>query len=231
MIDNEKPLEGQDQPSTPSEGETPEGQPKGRTAEDRIDELLSKNKEMLEKLEERDEKVTELEERLNQMPVPTPLPSIPQSPDVQKAIDFLKKEGKFIDAQELESRLKGVQDRMYLDSEHIRLETKLHGEDGKPKYDRAKVEEFMRQRGIYDAETAYEKLYRTELLDWEIKKFETDRKKKPYIAQTKSTAGSEAEEQTITREKVAEWIKTPEGRLRYEHNRSKILQLLAEGKF
>ena len=220
--------------SAPSEGEAQpevgETQPKGRTAEDRINELLSKNKETLERLERAEGRVEELE--LRQVPAPqaTPQDTTTKDPKVKEAVSFLKSEGKFVDEDYVEKRLRTIQDRMIADSEHQRLENLYDGEDGRPKYDRLKIEEYARKTGVWNFPAAYDQLYKDELFDWTVKKMESDRKQKPYVARPSSTQGSQTEENTITREKISGWLKTPEGRTKYEQNRGKILKLMAEGK-
>lgn len=235
--ENANPLEGKDQPSAPSEGAAPEGseERRGRTAEDRIDELLSKNKQMEEELKSRPtrEEFDSLKSKLETVPTPPPVaPEEPQSPDVQKAIDFLKSKGKFVDEEKLRKEMQFVKDQMYLDSQHQRLENKYDGSNGMPRYDRAKADEYMRSHPVYDPEIAYEQIYKDELLDWNIKKLESDRKKKPYIARPSSTSGTQTDDNALTREKVQEWVSnpTPENRQRYEQNREKILKLMAQGK-
>lgn len=213
-------------PASPSDADPnldPNGsEPGKRSAEARINELLSKNKELIEE-------VQGLKVKIDTLPVPTPItPPQPDNPEVDKAIKYLKQTGKFVDQNDLEERVRVIQDRMTLDSEHQRLENIYDGSDGRPKYDRNKAEEYMRKNGGMPS-AAYKLMNETELLDWTIKQAEEGRKKKPYIAKPSSTAGIR-DDNTITREKIAESMKTPEGRMWYEQNRKEILTLQGEGK-
>lgn len=195
--------------------------PGKKSAEARINELIAKNKELANKLDTIEEKMAP--------PPPPPIDSTQElTPEVQKAVSYLKKLG-FVTKEEQDKKIREVQDRAYLDSEHGRLENRFSGSDGRPKYEKKEVEDYMRKRGIYDPEAAYEQLYKKELFDFELKQYDEGRKKKPFVQKGGSSAGSR-EDSTITREKIADWIKTPEGRLKYEQNREKILKMMAEGQ-
>ena len=221
-----------DQSSTPSDGESTDGQPKGRTAEDRIDELLSKVKSATDELTTANSKISDLEARVSSQPVPTPPVEEPASPDVEKAIEFLKSKGKFVDETQLKKEMQAIQDRQFLDNQHQKLESSFDGADGRPKYDRSKTEEYMRTHPVYDPEIAYEQIYKDELLDWNIKKLEGDKRKKPMSTRPSSTSGTETENSTLSREKLKEWLDnpTPENKMKIERNRDKFLKLMAEQK-
>jgi hypothetical protein len=85
----------------------------------------------------------------------------------------------------------------------------------------------MRQNGVYNPEVAYKALHEAELFDWGLKKTEEKRKQRPYVERQGSTVSRD--DNTITRETISEWMKTPEGRAKYERNRDKILKLMQEG--
>ena len=203
---------------------------KGRGADDRIQELVARNKELAQKNEQIVGKLETIEKKISSIPVPTP-PIVKEDPNPQldQAVDVIKKRGKLADTQYVDEKLKAIEDRMILDSEHRRNEQAYDGTDGRPKYDRYQVEEYMRKNGIYNAQAAYDEMHKAEILDWEIKKYEKERTKKPFVAKTSSTSGN-VDDQTITREKVNEWLSTPEGRVKYEQHRKEVLQLMAEGK-
>ena len=198
-------------------------------ASERIQELIARNKELALKNDEISGKLDKIEEKINTIPVPAPPPIKEQTPQVKEAVDFLKKEGKFVDESDLDNKLKAINDRMILDSDHSKFEGAFNGADGRPKYERVAVEDYMRKNGIFNPQAAYEQMNKTELMDWEIKKYEKERGKKPFVAKPSSTADI-AEDNTITKEKVAGWLKTAEGRLEYERHRKEVLQLMAEGK-
>jgi len=201
------------------QGTETEQQAGKRSAEARIHELLAKNKELEAKLDAVEAKIA---------PVQAPAPTTKQPPEVQKAVDYLKELG-FVQKKDQEEAIRAIEDRLVLNNEHMRLESKYSGEDGRPKYDRAAIEEFMRKRGIYDAEVAYETLNKPEIFDWQLKQYESERKNKPFVQKPAATTGVR-EEKTITPEKISEWLKTPEGRVKYEQNRDKILGMLQKGE-
>jgi len=220
-------LESESTPSTETETSsevTDEGetrQPGKKSAEARIHELLSENKELEGRLKRVEEKLVS----------PTPLSTSTQptvTPQVQRAIDYLKELG-FVKKEDLEEREKATENKMVLISEHQRLENRYSGSDGRPKYERSEIETYMRKHAIYDPDAAYSLLHKSELLDWEIKKYEADKKKKPFVIRP-SSSGNSREDNIITSEKISEKLKTPEGREWYEKNRKKILTLMAEGK-
>lgn len=200
--------------------------PRKRTAEARINELVGEIKELREKLESKDEEVE------SKIPAPTsPAPSAPTqlSPEAENAINILKERG-FVTKEEIDSRIEEVKNRQVLDTEHMKLEGKYSGSDGRPAYDKSKIETFMRKRGIYDPEAAYKIMNEDELLDWQLKQSEGTVKKGLTVEKGGSTAGAVADKNTITAAMIAEKMQTPEGRAWYEKNRDKILTLVAKGQ-
>ena len=216
--ENPVDLENDQSPSD----DQPEDKPGKKSAEARINELLSKNKEL-------ENKLITIEEKLAPPPPPAPKDSNQElTPDVKKAVETLKKIG-FVTREEQDKKLQQIQDRAFLDAEHVKLENKYDGSDGKPKYVKKDVEKYMQERGIFDSEAAYKLMFEKELLDFEMKRYEDNRKKKPFVQKPGSSAGTR-EDNTITREKIAEWMKTPEGRLKYEQNSAKILKMMANNE-
>ena len=223
-----------DEIETPSDdfdfNETLDETPSKKSAEARINELVAKNKEISEQLKD---VTSKLDESKNIQPVPTPTPTpqavMEQSPEVKKAVEVLKKEG-FVTTEDVEAKLREVEDRRLLDGAHQTLELKYGGEDGRPKYDRSKIEETMKARAIYDPEVAYKALYETELLDFALKQAEEEVKPKPFSERAGSSGGQQLEERSITRAKIAKAMETPAGRAWYERNQLKILDLMAKGQ-
>lgn len=208
-------------PSQSEEEVVPEEEKKPSAAEERINQLVGKIKEFEEKLE-----------AAKQQPVVPANNESNITPEMQKAVDYLKSL-EFVrldDVKKIVAEETGkVRDRFALDTEHMRLVNTYSGSDGRPKYDQEEVEKFMRERAIYDPQVAYEQLHKTELFDWEMKQHEEQSKKQPYVEKKGSTTATR-EENTITREQIADWMKTPEGRLKYEKNRTKILSLVQQGQ-
>ena len=202
------PVEGEEQVSLGGEA------PSKKSADARINELIAETKRLNERLTEYDKKV------------PMPPVSPQTTPELQKAVENLKKVGRFVDEDALDNKVKQIEDRMVLNAEHSHLEGVYGGSDGRPKYDRRTVEDYMRTHGYFEPEAAYKMMYEPELLDWNLK--QTSLKKRPYTAPPSgpSTGG----EETLSREKIAEMQKSPNWKGWYEKNREKILLLMAQGQ-
>ena len=118
---------------------------------------------------------------------------------------------------------------MILDTEHTRLSQEIDGEDGRPKYDQKKVEDYMRKKGIYLPEAAYEYMHRDELRDFYAKQT-GDAKSAPESDLPGSPGASRQGDGKITRESIRAKQNTPEWKSYYETNRAKILSLMQKGQ-
>lgn len=194
--------------------------PGKKSAESRIQELIAHNKKLEEKLDLALSRTA---------PTPPPTREEPMTPDQEKAVEYLKSIG-FVQRDDLANSERTINGKIELNMEHGRLENSFTGEDGRPKYDRQKVESYMTRNGIYNPEIAYKAMHEAELLDWAFKnaKRDSQRDTRPKI-KGGSTGGSQGGE-TLTRETLAEWIKTPEGRIKYEKNRVKIMEMMKNGQ-
>lgn len=195
-----------------------------RTVQSRIDELSGK-------LKESEKRVQELESRVTENKVPAPQAVVESTPEAQKAITYLENLG-FTRKGAIEEKIKTIEERIELNTEHSRLGSEYDGSDGRPKYEKSKIERYMRDRGIFDPEVAYKAMNETELLDWHIKKAGSGEKKRPYIEKPGGGGVSRSSDNQITREKLQEVANnpTPVNRAWYEKNRNKILQMMAEGQ-
>lgn len=192
--------------------------PNKKSAEARINELTAELRTTQD----------ELRGMKEERKVPTPPPDRPVTPEVQKAVGALR-DLKFVQEDDLNKKIQEIEDRLALNTAHLRLEGSYDGSDGRPKYEKSAVEGYMRQNGVYNPEVAYKAMHETELLDWALKKAEGSTKKRPFVERPGSP-GSNRDDNTITREKIAEALKTPAGRDWYEQNRDKILELTAKGQ-
>lgn len=193
-----------------------------KSAEARISELVAEVKATKEELKALKDKET--------TPPPPPAPDKKDvAPEQQKAVEYIKGLD-FVQKSDVEEKIKAIEDRLALDNEHNRLASGYDGADGRPKYDKAKVEEYMRTHAVYDPEIAYKSLNETELLDWHMKKANPDDKKKPFVERPGGGSSSRGDN-SITREKLAEVSANPSpaNRAWYERNRNKILELMADG--
>lgn len=204
---------------TPGSGDEPQPQ-KGRAAQ-RIGELIRENKSLREQLEGPDEEP--------KTPLIPQAPVTGDTPELQRARDFLKNLG-YAPASEIKETVKdeiqGMEARMILDSEKMRLESSYNGSDGRPKYDHESVMKHARQTGIYNPEAAYKNLYEAELLDWAIKNAQGSGS--TFVEKPTSSAAPETGQ--LTRESIARILSTPEGRKWYDENRLKILSALSKGE-
>lgn len=202
---------------TSSEGSTGEPAGKGRNAEARINQLLSKVKELEDKLNE-----------VSQTKTPEPVPGQKMTPEMERAAQQIASLG-FPDESTVNKKIKALEDRIILDTEHSRLERQYDGSDGRPRYIRNDVEKFMRERAVYNPEIAYDQMYKKELLDYEIKQAQ---KEKPATPESQSPSGQRPAggEGILTREVIREKMTTPEWREFYSQNRDKILTLMQKGQ-
>lgn len=195
-----------------------------RSAQARIDELTGRLKEQEKELKELKTKV----------PEKTPMPPVnnPEaSPEAQRVIAQLESLG-FTRKDTVDKELRTIEERIELNAEHLKLSNEFDGSDGRPKYDKTKIESFMRDRGIYDPEAAYKIMNEAELLDWNLKKADAGSKKRPYVEKPGGSGVTRSTETQITKEKLQEVANnpTPANRDWYERNRNKILQMMAEGQ-
>ena len=209
---------GSDHKGTDTEGDSGEPTGKGRNAEARINQLLSKVKDLEDKLQE-----------VSQTKTPDPVPGkTAMTPEMEKAAEQITRLG-FLDEKSVNQKIKSLEDRIILDSEHARLEGLYDGSDGRPRYDRAEVEKFMRGKAVYNPEIAYDSLYKKELRDWDIKQAQ---KEKPATPDSQSPSGQRSQkgDGILTREIIREKMTTPEWREFYNTNRDKILTLMQKGQ-
>lgn len=205
--------------NTVDDGSESENVPGKKSAEARINELVSEVKSTKEEL---------LRMREEQRRVPTPPTDSKQlTPEVQKAVEYLKNLG-FQQSSDVEAKVREIEDRMELNTAHLRLESSYDGSDGRPKYDKQSVEEYMRRNGVYNPEVAYKAMHETELFDWALKKAEGNTKKRPFVERPGSP-GSIRDDHTITREKIAEKVNSGD-RQWYEDHRDQIRELMAKGQ-
>lgn len=194
-----------------------------RTAEARINELTGQLKEAQQELKE-----------LKTQSVKTPMPPVntpESSPEAQKIIAQLESLG-FTRKGAVEEKIKTIEERIELNTEHARLSNEYDGEDGRPKYDKTKIESYMRSHAVFDPEVAYKAMNEAELLDWHLKKADAGSKKRPYVERPGGSGVTRSTDNQITREKLQEVANnpTPLNREWYEKNRTKILQMMAEGQ-
>jgi hypothetical protein len=193
-----------------------------RSADERIDQLIAQIKGEQEEKEVMRQELEDLKKR-----VPPPPPPVGVTPDAQRAIDALKGLG-FVREEDVEKRIKNIEGRYQLNSEHSKYETEFNGNDGRPKYNRSEIEKFMKEREIYDPLAAYKLMNETELLDWRLKQSET----KDSVHMETPTGGLRQDEADVIKEKLHQHVTHPteDSKQWYEENRLKILDMNSRGE-
>ena len=204
-------------------GQTPQGEgseeiPGKKSAEARINELIAQVKTLEEKI---------VKQQATVAPSAPTTPTPVANPQLEQAVKLLKDAG-FVQMDQLRQEIQTIKDITALNGEHNKMEQTYDGADGRPKYNRSEIEAFMRERGVYDPQIAYDQLHKTELFDWELKNVD-EKKKKEIHVEKPGLSSARRTDNTITRETIAEWMKTPEGRVKYEQNRDKIFTLMQQG--
>lgn len=209
----------------PGSGDEPQP-PKGRAAQ-RIGDLIRENKSLRGQLEG-----TADEETTTETAVPETVPTTPvagDTPEIERARSFLKTLGYAPESeikQTVKDEIEGMEARMILDSEKMRLEQAFDGSDGRPRYEHEKVMDHARDTGIYNPEAAYENLYKAEITDWVIKNAQ-EGADSTFVEKPSSSSAPETGQ--LTRESLARILSTPDGRKWYDANREKVLSALSKG--
>lgn len=209
----------------PGEGDNSEKS--GRGVQARIDELTGKIKTQEEELVR---VKSELAAKQTQPPTNT-APNPAATPEAQKALAYLESIGVPTE-RKLQEQIKAVEDRLLLDNEHSRLVNAFDGSDGRPRYDKTRTEQYMRDNGVFNPEAAYKLMHESELLDWQMKKANGGKTNRPFVERAGGGGVNRSSQSEITREKLQDVAAnpTPSNRAWYERNRTKILDMLANGQ-
>ncbi len=185
----------------------------------------------LQALQEERKKRQELEQRLSALETSFQQPSYTSeenNPDLEEAINkiepYLRKKG-FLTKEELEAE-KNAQSY----AEEMRsLSEKYDGKDGRPVFDAYEVSEFGKKNKIYNLEAAYERMYKKELFDWELKKTGNPGE---TIETEKGSSGVKEAGNTplLSREAIQRKLAAPDGKVWWEKNREKIMAAYARGE-
>lgn len=193
---------------------------KGST-QDRVRQVITERNEYKTKLSNLEREVEELKSKTQEARTP-PAPPVVEgqlTPEQQRAMETLKKFG-VVTKEDLQA----LKDQQIIEDTYTKLELKYTGEDGKPAFDRSKIEKHMKDTGIYNPEKAYNDLYSEELFDLRMK--ERTSTTQPYTA--RPTAGAGRGGEPLTAESLQERLSKPDGREWWEKNRGKILPVMSE---
>ncbi len=148
----------------------------------------------------------------------TPKTETPSTDEVQEAVKKLREFGVVT-----KDDLQAITDRMYLEREHDRLESRYNGSDGRPKYVREEVEDYARTHYFGgNLEAAYKDMYWDELVDAEVR---TKGSSKTTYTE-KPTTSVKVGEKPLTKQSLRERLREPDGAEWWAKNREKIEPLL-----
>lgn len=199
-----------------SEEEIEFGKLSGST-QDRIRSLLKRTKEA----EEEAERFKTLAYRGTQTPPPPPVePNL----DTQNAVATLKKVTNFATLDEVKQFLSQQRQQESLEARYRYLEDSESGEDGRPRFDRYEVQDYIKNHpefAGYDPADVWAKMYNKELLDWEFKQRQAGNFTTPSLKSSRT----QQEADVWTPEYIDQKIK--EDPSFYEKNFAKINKVLA----
>jgi hypothetical protein len=159
--------------------------------------------------------------------VPMPSTNEKMTPEEKNAYNRLTELGitdkDYVDRKVAE-QIKVIEDRLYFNDLHARLETDINSRKGMPKYDREEVEAHMREKQIFDPKAAYNDLYHDEILAYEVGKSS----KNPKVVSTEGTRSRISTTEPWTRASLAERLRQPDGVEFYRKNKDKILRMQSD---
>lgn len=108
------------------------------------------------------------------------------------------------------------------------LSTKYDGNDGRPVFDPYEISEYAKETKVFDLETAYEKKYKKELFDYEVKKLNGEEITTEKPGEKVFNDGGNVN--VLTREAIAKKLAAPGGDAWYEKNRDALLKAMEKGE-
>jgi len=204
---------------TVSEEESEWSALKGST-QDRVRQVISERNDYKAKLSSMEEKIKELETKVSKSNLPPPPPQSKGTvtDEQKKAVERLRDFG-----IATKDDIQALKDQLIIDNEYNRLSSKYSGEDGKPSFNKEKIEAHMKETGIYNPEKAYEDLYKEELYDLRNKNKSEDNS---YTVKPSGVSMRGGE--PLTMESLQERLRKPDGMEWWNRNREKIIPLMGE---
>lgn len=219
-----QPSSTNEKTSQPDEWSTLDGK-----SQDRFQALANLKKKAEDEATVERDKVTRLEKDLKSLRESTTKVPMPQTTnnemtaDEKTAYNRLTQLGvadqSYVD-RKVSEKLKVIEDRLYFDRLHEKLEGEVSSKKGMPKYDRDEVEGYMREKQIYDPRAAYRDLYHDEILANEASKIS-----KTKTVQTESTKSRIGTSEPWTKESLAERLRQPDGTEFFRKNKEKIMRM------
>lgn len=147
-----------------TDGEEGEASSDGASASGEQTVPYSRFKEVNDRLRAESESKAEYERKLKEYEAKLQ-PQDPKLDEVKKVLDQLG----YVTKDSVEADLRKQREDAKLDLELSRLENKLDGKDGLPKFKRQEVIDFAIERGISDPEVAYRTMHFDKIVDWNVK--------------------------------------------------------------
>lgn len=182
-------------------------------------------------LRERDDALEEARRAQDARVVTPPAPTYSSNPDSRNAQQILSDVG-MATKDEVKQLLNQELGKLSRDFELERLEARHSGSDGFPKFERDEYRDFVNrnpQYKSYDPEDVYEKMYKEEIRDAELKALRQPRPKQSTTNSLRPTATQEREE-GLTPEFIEKRLQQPDGRKWYAENKDRINATLASFK-
>ncbi len=159
--------------------------------------------------------------------IPPPPPVYAQNPpDVQDAVQKLRGVG-MATQDDVKSEVLNTINQFRFGLELDKLEGRYSGEDGRPKFDRDEYSDYVSRHPEYRdylPEDVYQKMYREELMDWEVNQGTPTKQTTRPLKPTRTTS----KEEPMTIESIQQRLKAPDGRQWYEANIDKINAVVQE---
>lgn len=203
-------------------------------SQERFQALANQKKEaerQAEKERQEKERLTKELELLRQSQVSQPRIPMPQTGEMtaeekaayKRLTELGVADQSYVD-KKVDEKVKAIEDRLYFDGLHQRLELDINSKKGMPKYDRQEVEAHMREKQIFDPKAAYNDLYHDEILAYEVSQSTSNKQK---AVQTEGTRSRISTTEPWTKVSLAERLRQPDGLEFFRKNKDKILKMQA----
>lgn len=197
-------------------------------SQERFQALANQKKEYEKKAKEETQRREKLEQELKSLKETqrVPMPSSTKSnmtPEEEIAYRRMTEIGvanqDYVD-KKVDEKVRAIEDRMYFDNLHSKLEDEIRSNKGYPAYERSEVEAYMRENQIYSPKAAYRDLYHDEIVAIEATKYSKNK-----TVKTEGTSSRIGSTSPWTKESLAERLRQPDGIEFFRKNKDKILKM------
>lgn len=197
-------------------------------SQDRFQSLANKKKEAEKLAKDESQKREKLEIELKTLKdaqrVPMPSRTKPKmSQEEETAYKRMTEIGvanqEYVD-KKVDERVRAIEDRIYFDNLHTKLEDEIKSKKGYPSYDRSEIESYMKAKQIFDPKAAYRDLYYDEIVATEATKNKSNKN-----VTTEKTASRIGSQSPWTKQAVQDRLNQPDGKQWFIKNRDKLLKM------